>query len=66
MTTMTASKEVLRRADLTPATGLSVATIYRMIGRGTFPKPVQLGLKAVGWPRADIDAWMQSRRALNG
>lgn len=35
-------------------------SIYRLIGRGTIPKPVQIGLKAASWPRADIDAWMRA------
>jgi prophage regulatory protein len=53
---------VLRRKDLKTATGLSPATVYRMIARGEFPRPVKLGLQAVGWMRADVDAWLNARR----
>jgi len=32
-----------------------------MMAEGNFPKPVQLGKRAVGWRESDIAAWLQSR-----
>ena len=42
-------------------TGLSRSTIYLRIAEGTFPKPVSLGGRAVGWLEAEIQDWLQRR-----
>lgn len=41
-------------------TGLSKTEIYRRIKRGTFPKPLKLGARAVAWKASTIEAWVQS------
>lgn len=41
-------------------TGLSKAEIYRRIKRGTFPKPLKLGARAVAWQASTIEAWVKS------
>ena len=47
-------------------TGLSKATIYRLLGRGEFPPRVQLSPRCVGWRVADVDAWLEARAAQSG
>lgn len=42
-------------------TGLGRSTIYRMMALGQFPRAFQLTSRAVGWRRADIDAWLATR-----
>lgn len=42
-------------------TGLSKSTIYQGIKDGTFPKPVKISERAVGWRQSDIIAWQASR-----
>ncbi|MGF6726712.1 prophage regulatory protein [Paraburkholderia sp. GAS41] len=49
---------LLRRAQVEKDTGLSIRTIYRRIADRTFPAPVQIGPKSVGWRVCDIDAWL--------
>ncbi|MFL9907345.1 helix-turn-helix transcriptional regulator [Paraburkholderia sp. RL17-337-BIB-A] len=49
---------ILRRNQVQDATGLSKSTIYARTREGTFPRPIQLGPRAVGWRRGDIDAWL--------
>jgi prophage regulatory protein len=44
------------------ATGLGRSTIYRLVASGTFPAPVHLGPRAVGWRWSDLDRWSESRR----
>lgn len=45
-------------------TGLSVATVYRMIDRGTFPRPYKVtGCRAVRWPLSAIEQWNKERAA---
>lgn len=50
--------EILRRKHVESATGLARSTIYDRIKGGTFPAPVKLGARSVGWRRRDIDAWL--------
>ena len=54
---------VLRRADVERATGLPRSTIYELMARGTFPKPIRLSARAVGWLEAEILAWQKARIA---
>lgn len=41
--------------------GLARSTIWRMTKKGTFPAPVQLSERRIGWRRSDIEAWLRSR-----
>jgi prophage regulatory protein len=55
------SHHILRLPDVKAATGLSRSTIYLRIAEGTFPRPISLGGRAVGWLQAEIDDWMTRR-----
>jgi prophage regulatory protein len=52
---------ILRRKQVQARTGLSRSTIYLRIAEGSFPKPVSLGARAVGWLESDIEQWLTSR-----
>lgn len=52
---------ILRRKQVEARTGLSRSTIYLRIQEGTFPRPINLGVRAVGWLEAEIEAWLTSR-----
>jgi len=54
---------ILRLPEVKAATGLSRSTIYDRIARGEFPKPINLGYRAVGWVEDDIMDWQQERVA---
>ena len=56
-----AVKRILRIREVCEAIGLSKPTVYRMIGEGSFPAPVKLGARAVGWHLTVIDEWLQAR-----
>ncbi len=49
---------ILRRRQVEDRTGLSRSTIYLRIQEGTFPKPINLGTRAVGWLEHEIDGWL--------
>jgi prophage regulatory protein len=60
---------ILRLPNVKASTGLSRSTIYLRISQGTFPKPVKLGGRAVGWVQTEVQEWLQrqieaSRRTL--
>ena len=40
---------------------LSRSTVWRMEGRGEFPRRVQLSPNRVGWPESEILKWKESR-----
>lgn len=50
---------VLRLPIVKNRTGLSRTTIYKRIADGTFPKPIKIGVRAVGWLESDIDAFIE-------
>ena len=52
---------ILRRKQVEARTGLARSTIYERIKAGTFPAPISLGEKAVGWIEAEVDAWLQAQ-----
>lgn len=52
---------ILRLPAVKARTGLSRSTIYLRVAEGTFPKPVSLGGRAVGWIEAEIQQWLEQR-----
>jgi len=58
---VTTMHTILRLTDVKRSTGLSRSSIYLRISQGTFPKPVSLGGRAVGWLEAEIQQWLQRR-----
>lgn len=52
--------------ELEAITSLSRATIYRKMGRGTFPSSVQISEGRVGWERGAVDEWCKSRLSAGG
>ena len=52
---------LLRRRDVEGITGMSRASIYRLMQKGDFPRPVKVGSTAVRWKENDIAAWIESR-----
>ena len=51
----------LRLDDVLKITGLGRSTIYRMVAEHTFPAPVKLSRRAVGWPQAPVREWANGR-----
>ena len=52
---------LLRISDVCAITGLSVPTIYRLMGRNKFPRPLKLTSTARAWKLSEIMAWVESR-----
>ncbi|MEH8110724.1 helix-turn-helix transcriptional regulator [Aeromonas veronii] len=58
---------IIRRNEVEARTGLSRSTIYAKMRPNpkypnvydpTFPKPVSIGAKAVGWIEEELEAWL--------
>lgn len=61
---------IIRRKQVEARTGLSRSSIYARLRPNpkrpgdydpTFPKPISVGAKAVGWIEAEIDAWLTAQ-----
>lgn len=61
---------ILRRKQVEARTGLSRSTIYAKLRHNpkrpsdydpTFPHPVSIGAKAIGWVEAEIVAWLAAQ-----
>ncbi|WP_295997175.1 AlpA family transcriptional regulator [Rugamonas sp.] len=52
---------ILRLPRVKERTGFGRASIYAGVKNGTFPAPIKLGERAVGWLASSVDAWIQSR-----
>lgn len=52
---------ILRLTVVLQRTGLSRSSLYTYINAGTFPKPISLGARCVGWLETEINNWIQQR-----
>ena len=56
---------IIRMADVQARTGLSRSTIYQWVSDGSFPQPIRLGARAVGWIESEVDAWIREQIAAS-
>ncbi len=49
---------ILRLPAVMARTGLSRSTIYLRISEGSFPAPISLGGRAVGWIETEVNDWV--------
>ena len=54
---------ILRMSAVVAMTGISRSRIYVFMARedDPFPKPIRLGPNSVGWRKAEVEAWLDSR-----
>ena len=55
------SHNILRFPAVKKRIGLSRSMIYLRISEGSFPAPISLGGRAVGWIEAEIQEWLEER-----
>jgi prophage regulatory protein len=51
---------ILRLRDVKAKTGQATSTIYAAMASGTFPRPIPLGERTVGWLESEIDSWIEA------
>ncbi len=54
-------KHLLKLHQVKARVAKSRSSIYSAVKDGTFPKPVQIGSRAVAWASDQIDAWIDNR-----
>ena len=62
---MDAPVRVLRLPRVQARTGLSRSSIYMRVANGSFPQPIRLGARAVGWIESEVDAWIREQIAAS-
>ena len=54
---------ILRRKQVEARVGLRRSTLYSRVAEGSFPPPVRLGKRAVGWVESEITEFIEQRIA---
>ena len=54
-------QKFLRLTEVRNRVPYSRSTIYQLVTQGRFPKPINLGARAVAWLESDIDEWIAAR-----
>jgi prophage regulatory protein len=63
-TSTTPTPSLLRAQAVMALTGLnSKSSLYAAIAKGTFPKPIKLGVRSVAWPSDVVENWIAGRIA---
>ncbi len=53
-------ERIVRLRTVIERTGLSRATIYRKVRKGTFPRQIILSDRCVGWRESALERWLAS------
>ena len=51
--------EVIRRDEVLKLVPISVSGLYQKISDGQFPRPIKLGLRAVGWKKTEVLQYLE-------
>ncbi|MEW6634665.1 MAG: AlpA family phage regulatory protein [Pseudomonadota bacterium] len=57
-------RRTIRRKQLREIVPLADSTIYELEQRGQFPRRFALTPRCVVWDLAEVEAWLQARRAM--
>lgn len=52
---------VLRLPQVIQRCGFSRSAIYKLVARNEFPRPINIGVRAVAWPEDEIERWLSDR-----
>ncbi|AUW57089.1 DNA-binding protein [Sphingobium sp. SCG-1] len=55
------NESILRRPAVEGMTSLSRSSIYALMDRGEFPRPVRISKRAVGWYASEVRNWIATR-----
>lgn len=58
---MNQAQSILRLPQVQARTGLARSTIYALIARNEFPRPLKLTAKSVGWSSTVVNQWIAQK-----
>ncbi len=57
-------RRILRKPAVKALIGISAdSTLYDLMAAGMFPRPINIGPRAVGWIESEIEDWISARMA---
>ena len=56
-------EKLLRLPQVLNTVGISKSTLYQLVARGDFPKPIKIGQRTSAWPESAIRQWIEQRIA---
>ncbi|ENX10893.1 helix-turn-helix transcriptional regulator [Acinetobacter variabilis] len=59
------SIRLIRRKEVQQKTGLGASSIYALMKKDEFPKPITLSTRRVAWIESDIEKWILERISKN-
>ncbi|MDD3287947.1 MAG: AlpA family transcriptional regulator [Alphaproteobacteria bacterium] len=62
-TVLRPNERILRIRDVLYRTGLSRSVFYLHVKDGTFPAPIKIGKRSVGWAEGQVQAWINQQIA---
>lgn len=65
-TTLAKPARLLRLPAVMERCALGRSSIYAGVKNGTFPAPVRLSARAVGWREDSLDRWVSERVTIGG
>ncbi len=63
MNTNISPAPIINRREVCGFLNVSDTTLWRMVRAGRFPKPVKISERRIGWPKDQIEAWLEVKRA---
>jgi predicted DNA-binding transcriptional regulator AlpA len=64
--TAPANWHLVHKPQLLRLLGVSLSTLNNWVAKGHFPKPIQLGPRAVAWRSDVVEAFIESRPTAGG
>ncbi|WIY52077.1 AlpA family phage regulatory protein [Devosia sp. YIM 151766] len=58
--------EIWRLRRVMAVIGMSRSWLYEEVAAGRFPAPLQLGQRAIGWRRSEVENWLGGRVRKEG
>jgi prophage regulatory protein len=52
-------KDLLTAREVAARLSISIRTVYRMLDRGQFPRPIRLGRRGVRWKTTDVQRYLE-------
>ena len=59
-----ANERVLRLTALLAVIDISTPTLWRRVKDKSFPQPISLGGRSIGWLQSEVQAWIKARAGL--
>lgn len=58
---MAGNEKILKLKQVIEIVGISRSSIYSLVQRGAFPKPIKISIRSSGWLLSEVERWIESR-----